>query len=184
MKQVLFLAGLFASSVVFAQKVQEPDFIGEALVIKADNSVVQLEKTMSQTRTASNAAMVITGFGSVVSKLMIDGCCAKNRFKVNEPIKIIVKAVDNNTDPMAIIKIFAFDSYKKNRKAELSATNVFGRTKTNNLKYLPFTAKKYGTSSYIITLNEQPVGEYGITVSNPNQVDEKTTVVSSFAFEQ
>lgn len=181
---MLFLVGLLASTFSHSQEVAEPDFIGEAIVVKSDNSTVMLEKTISQLRTASNAAMIITGFGSVVTKLMVNGCCAKNRFPSSEPIKIIVKAVDNNTDPLAIVKIFKFDTYKKNRKAELSATNVFGRTKSNNLKYLPFTAKKHGTASYIITLSEQPEGEYGITVSNPNNLDEKSLVVSSFAFDK
>ena len=135
MKQILLLATVLCSGILSSQNVQEPDFIGEAIVLKTDNTSVQLEKTTSQLRTASNAAKIITGFGSVVSKLMVDGCCAKNRFPSSEPIRIIVKAVDNNTDPLAIVKIFRFDSYKSNRKAELSATNVFGRTKSNNLKY-------------------------------------------------
>ncbi len=42
-----------------------------------------------------------------------------------------------------------------------------------------------GKSSYIITptVTLEP-GEYGITVSNPNAVDEKQTVVSAFAVEK
>ena len=50
---------------------------------------------------------------------------------------------------------------------------------------MSFSAKRYGKSSYIITptVTLEP-GEYGITVSNPNAVDEKQTVVSAFAVEK
>ena len=43
------------------------------------------------------------------------------------------------------------------------------------------TAEKYGESSYRLTFGEQPEGEYGIIVSNPNNVDEKMVIVSTFA---
>ena len=73
----------------------------------------------------------------------------------------------------------------KYRRAEVASTNTFGTTKTNNLNYVSFSAKRYGKSSYIITptVTLEP-GEYGITVSNPNAVDEKQTVVSAFAVEK
>ena len=84
-----------------------------------------------------------------------------------------------------IIKIFKFESKSKYRRAEVASTNTFGTTKTNNLNYVSFSAKRYGKSSYIITpLVALEPGEYGITVSNPNAVDEKQTVVSAFAVEK
>ena len=36
-------------------------------------------------------------------------------------------------------------------------------------------------SSDLLTFGEQPEGEYGIIVSNPNNVDEKMVIVSTFA---
>ena len=38
--------------------------------------------------------------------------------------------------------------------------------------------------SYLITLKEKPVGEYGITVRNPNSLDEKNIIVASFGIDQ
>ena len=36
---------------------------------------------------------------------------------------------------------------------------------------------------YYLTLDESPVGEYGITVSNPNNIDEKMVIVSTFGID-
>ena len=35
----------------------------------------------------------------------------------------------------------------------------------------------------MITLDETPAGEYGITISNPNNIDEKQVIVSTFAID-
>ena len=67
---------------------------------------------------------------------------------------------------------------------ELSSLSTFGGASSNNLELLPYTAKKYGESSYLITLKEKPVGEYGITVRNPNSLDEKNIIVASFGIDQ
>ena len=63
----------------------------------------------------------------------------------------------------------------------MSSVNNFGSTKTNNLGYVSFVGKKYGTSSYVIKLSAMEPGEYGVIVTNPNALDEKQTVVSTFA---
>ena len=34
-----------------------------------------------------------------------------------------------------------------------------------------------------LTLDETPAGEYGITVSNPNNIDEKMVIVSAFGID-
>lgn len=164
-----------------AQSIEEPEFVGEVNYIKPDQSVVLLEKANAQTRSAMNAGMVITGFGSYKNKLQLDGCCASTKIPAGTEIKFVVRAVDNNTDPLAIIKIFQFETNNKYRRAEMSRVNTFGTTKTNQLKYLGFTGKKFGNNSYLITLKDKTPGEYGITVSNPNALDEKSTIVSTFS---
>lgn len=179
MKTILLLAAIGLSSIsLYGQTAIEPEFIGECLLLKPDQSTVLLEKHMTQTR---SAGVIVTGFGSLKSKLQIDGCCSSTKLQSGSDIQFIVRAVDNNTDPMAIIKIFEFDSSKKFRRAELSSMNSFGTVKTNKLHYLNFSAKKYGQNSYLITLKDKPPGEYGITVTNPNALDEKSTVIASFS---
>ncbi|WP_144281849.1 hypothetical protein [Chryseobacterium echinoideorum] len=182
MRKLLLLAAVGLSSIsLYGQTAVEPEFIGECLLLKPDQSTLLLEKHMTQTRSAMNAGMVITGFGSIKSKLQIEGCCSATKLKSGDDIQFIVRAVDNNTDPMAIIKIFELDSNKKFRRAEMASINTFGTTKTNKLHYLNFTGKKYGQNSYLITLKDKLPGEYGITVTNPNSLDEKSTIISTFS---
>lgn len=178
---VLFLSCSFVYS---QESISEPDFIGEAILLSADNSVKALEKTTVQFKTKAAASMYIVGIGKVKTRITIDGCCAAVRANENEDFKLIIKAVDNDTDPLSIISIFKMEQKKKDRRAELSSLSTFGGTSDNNLDLLSYSAKKYGTSSYLITLNEKPVGEYGIIVRNPNSLDEKTTVVATFAIEE
>ena len=179
MKKVFLFLGMVLSTVlVTAQEVEEPEFAGEVVVIRANKTSAPLEKQISQSRSALSAGAILVGIGKYKTQLQIAGCCSTVKLNNGESIKFIVRAVDNNTDPLAIIKIFKFESKSKYRRAEVASTNTFGTTKTNNLNYVSFSAKRYGKSSYIITpLVALEPGEYGITVSNPNAVDEKQTVV-------
>ena len=115
--------------------------------------------------------------------MIVEGPSAAVRLDGSKPIRLIVKAVDNDTDPMAIINIFRFEHSKKQRLAELSSVSTFGSVKSNKLDYVPFTGRKYGESSYLLTLDKREPGEYGITVRNPNNLDEKSVIVSTFAIE-
>jgi hypothetical protein len=45
---------------------------------------------------------------------------------------------------------------------------------------VPFNAKKYGVSSYLVSLNYLEPGEYGVIVLNPNVLNERQRVVATF----
>ncbi len=70
------------------------------------------------------------------------------RISVNRVHKFVIKVKDVSQDPQNIIKVFEL-------------------TKPNN--FLPFKAKRHGTSSYLIDLGELPIGEYAITSSNSKE---------------
>jgi hypothetical protein len=167
----------------YAQDIAEPDFIGEVIAVKDGESTGLLEKNTVQLKTKAGASLYIVGVGSVKTRITVDGCCSKTTFKTSDDFSFIVKAVDNNTDPISIISIFKFEEKKNERRAEMSSSTTFGGASSNNLEYLRFSAKKYGTSSYILTLNEKPAGQYGIIVKNPNSLDEKNLIVATFAIE-
>jgi hypothetical protein len=168
---------------LYAQTAVEPDFVGEAALLNADSTTVLLEKSAVQLKTAANAGMVLAGIGSYKTKMALKGCCSGVRAKSGN-IQVIVRAVDNNTDPLSIIQVIKFDTSKKERKAELSSVNTFGTVSKNNMKMLTFTGKKFGTSSYLLTISDVPPGEYGIIVRNPNSLDEKATIVSCFGVDE
>lgn len=173
----LFLGGAFAQT----PQIAEPDFIGEVVTILPDGNTSKLEKETVLLRTRANASAQIFGIGKAKTKLIIDTPEAAVRLKGDNDIRFIVKAVDNATDPISIINVFRFETNKKKRLAELSSVSSFGSVKSNKLERLRFSAEKYGEKSYLLTLIDKPAGEYGITVSNPNSLDEKGTIVSTFA---
>lgn len=183
----IFYAALLGALLGFvparAIEIPEPDFIGEVVAILPDGSASKLEKETVLIRTRANASATILGVGKAKTKLIIDSPEAAVRLPAGDAIRFIVKAVDNDTDPISIINVFRFEANKKRRLAELSSVSSFGSVKANKLERLRFTAEKYGEKSYLLTLIDKPAGEFGITVSNPNNLDEKGTIVSTFAIE-
>lgn len=186
MKKIFYTAllGAFVGlSPALATEIPEPDFIGEVVTILPDGSASKLEKETVLVRTRANASATILGIGKAKTKIIIDTPEAAVRLNSDDNIRFIVKAVDNATDPISIINVFRFEANKKRRLAELSSVSSFGSVKANKLERLRFSAEKYGEKSYLLTLIDKPDGEFGITVSNPNNRDEKGTIVSTFAIE-
>lgn len=186
MKQLLLLAALLCSAPFAGAQtpdIPEPDFIGEVVAILPDGTTAKLEKETVQMRTRANAGVLIVGIGKAKTKIIIESPSAAVRLDGEQPIQFIVKAVDNNSDPISIINVFKFESTKKRRLAEVASASTFGSVKTNKLERLRFEASKYGERSYLLTLLDKPAGEFGITVNNPNLVDEKQTIVATFAIE-
>ena len=176
---LLLLAGATQAQTI-PETTPEPEFIGEIVTVRPDGTVAKLEKQM---RTRANASAVIFGIGKAKTKLIIEGPKAGVRLTAGQPASFIVRAVDNATDPMSIINVFRFEAKKDKRMAEMASVSSFGSVKSNKLERLSFTGRKFGESSYLITLDETPAGEYGITVSNPNNLDEKQVIVSTFAID-
>lgn len=185
-KMLLLFAALGFAAIAGAQtpEIPEPDFIGEVITILPDGTTQKLEKETVQMRTRANAGVLIVGIGKAKTKIIIESPEAAVRLNGDDEIRFIVKAVDNATDPLSIINVFRFEATKKRRLAEVASASTFGSVKSNKLERLRFDAVKYGENSYLLTLRDKPAGEFGITVSNPNHVDEKQMIVSTFAIEE
>lgn len=177
----LLLLPATCSCCIFAQapEIPEPDFIGEVITIHPDGNPGKLEKETVLLRTRANASATIFGIGKAKTKLIIDSPEAAVRLRGEQDIRFIIKAVDNATDPISIINIFRFDVSKKKRLAEVSSVSPFGSVKSNKLERPRFSAEKYSGKSYLLSLTDKPAGEFGITVSNPNNRDEKDMIVPS-----
>lgn len=185
MKKILcicFCALMSFNQAIAQTDIPEPDFIGEVLYVSSNGEAQLLQKQIAKLQTRASASMYIVGLGEIVSKLVVEGKNSTSVIDLNDDFSFIVRAVDNNSDPLSIIKIFKFTQFSSSntRKAEVSSVGTFTGAESNK-DYLPFTAKKYGEHSYLIKLTDLQEGEYGITVSNPNNVDEKQTIVSSFS---
>ncbi len=176
---ILFLVSYFLN----AQEIfEEPAFVGEAFIIKADNTILNLEKEQIKLKTKAGLSVYLAGIGKLKTKIDVPGCCSGASFNPDNEIKLIVRAVDNETDPISIIQIFKFEKKKKKRLAELASWGTFTGLSSNNLDNLNFEAKKYGEKSYILTItNFERGAEYGIIVNNINASNQELIMVSTFS---
>ncbi|MBR2261910.1 MAG: hypothetical protein IJ916_09460 [Paludibacteraceae bacterium] len=180
---LLFLFTCLLCGSLYAQETApEPDFVGECFYLKKDGSTMKLEKSRTVARTKANAGLYIAGIGKVKTEIHIETPKSTSRIK-GSSIKLIVKAVDNLSDPMSIISIFKFEEKKKYRRAEIASAGTFSGSTGNDMDYIDFDAKKYGESSYLLSIENLKPGEYGIIVTNPNNKDEKQVIVSCFGID-
>ena len=184
-KKFLYLTALMAVMLgggnAMAQSL-EPEFEGEVVAVFPDGTSGKLEKHTVRIKTG--AGVYIAGFAAAKqkTKVVIDGGTASVRMDGSQPVELIVRAKDNKADPMSIVRVFRMKSNKKQRSAVIAAAGTFNTT-SNDMEYLPFEAKKYGESSYLLTFEQRPAGEYGVIISNPNNVDEKMVIVSTFGID-
>lgn len=184
--RIAFLKFLFATIVLIytlplKAQVTEPDFVGEAFMIKVDSSYSQLDKSIG----GFTSGMSFSSNSWNALSLEISGGKSQTRISEGTPLQLIIKAVDNNSDPLSIINIYKFNSKKNKRTVLISKDNsgTLMKSRTNSKDLVTFGGKKFKTSSYLITLKDLKKGEYGIVVTNPNSNDEKRVVVSSFGID-
>jgi hypothetical protein len=159
MKNILLVSMLLVCTSIFGQDVKpaEPDFVGEAYILKADGTTEPLDKSKFNTT-------IKPGF-KIKQYLEVPGCCSRVKVQATaEPLKIVIKMKDNSVDPTSIINIFKFE-VKKNRTTEVSSTALLGKSdEGGKIKYADFSGKKYGQSSYLLTIVASEPGEYGILI--------------------
>lgn len=177
----LLLIAISLSTTSLKAQVSEPDFVGEAYQLKNDSTTVSMNKEIADY--TSGVSWSSNSWDAL--SLEIREGKAQTRFSSSEQLKIVVRAVDNNSDPLTIISIYKFKEKTNKRTIVLSEDNsgTLMKSRTNSKGMVRFNGKKFGTSSYIIELKDLKPGEYGIVVSNPNNRDEKRTVVSCFGID-
>jgi hypothetical protein len=82
-----------------------------------------------------------------------------------------------------VVTVFKFESSKKDRKAEIASAGTFSGVSQNNLTMVSFNAKKFGTSSYLLKIDPQQPGEYGIIIRNPNNLNQANLIVACFGID-
>jgi hypothetical protein len=82
MKNLFFKLLILVSITIYSQdKVQEPDFIGEAFIIESDNSILPLEKETIELKTSAGVSITIITVAKTKKKIKINGCCSKVVYK-------------------------------------------------------------------------------------------------------
>ena len=70
MKKVFLFLGMVLSTVlVTAQEVEEPEFAGEVVVIRANKTSAPLEKQISQSRSSLSGGAIMVGIGYLQKQL-------------------------------------------------------------------------------------------------------------------
>ena len=168
MKKIITLITIVLISVnVYSQnkKVNEPEFAGAGFILYQDSTIEDLERGKI-TATVKTKGLL----NPLVSiNLEANGCCSTTKIEnTNTPIKLVIKATDNNSDPTNIYKILKFEKDKKgNRIATITQSNLLSSTlkAEQKLDEQLFSGKKFGNSSYILSLTIAKPGEYVIVES-------------------
>ena len=184
-KVLLFLSFIVVALCAQAQvTVEEPEFAEQSLILTSDSEGVLLPRESASIKTKAGASMYLTGIGKIKSRITLDGNTSKVKVAQGASTRLIVRSVDNRTDPKSFINIFKFEVKKNKRQAQIGEVGTFTGSSVNSLNNIDFNAKKYGESSYLIVIDGLEAGEYGILLGDPNNVTEKSQwKVTTFAIE-
>lgn len=165
----MIFALVCAFACVSAQNVtvSEPDFIEETLLLTSDTSAVKLTRENATIKTKIGASVYLFGIGKAKSRLTIKGRKSASKAEGEATTRLIVKGANNNTDPNSFINIFKFQVKGNERRYQVAEAGTFSPTEKNNLAAIEYQAKKYGESSYLLTLTNLEPGEYGIYIGDP-----------------
>lgn len=173
---ILFAVAMcLPAGAVFAEDF-EPEFIGEAYAIATDGTPKALDKELAEF--TSGISWSSNSWNA--TSLQVPGGKAQTRFSRDQPLQLVVRAVDNQSDPLTVVSVYTFKSKRKSRQVVLSENNSGNlmKSQTHTKDLVRFSGRKHGESSYLISLSDLPPGEYGIVVANPNATDSKRVVVS------
>ncbi len=160
----------------------EPEFIGETNLLcisNGDTTCIPTEKKVAVIKAKAGASLYLTGIGSVKSRVQVDGHTSTCVGTGASVYRLVVKAADNRQDPNSFIQIMKFEVKGNKRRCVIAKVNTFGGSQSGTETLLDFQAKKYGESAYILNIPAEP-GEYGLTVSNPENKTEKNLTVYCF----
>ena len=179
---------LFLFKGLRSSSTNEPEFINSYCIMTSDDAFVVLPKEngtiKSHQKIVSNAT---GGVGNVSSSVTTAGALAGTKGmdivlegghssyvvpKDMKTISLVIKAKDNELDPMGLYCIVRFNSSKKDRRIQWMEfpPALLASEKAQKSGYVNFIAHKYGEQSYILTFPEKEMipGEYGIFLSTVN----------------
>ncbi len=161
----------FSIGMTYSQniKITEPEFTG--IILYVNDTIgegVRLEHQTATFLTELNESVYDPNIGqtntTATSKNIVNGNSSPIKIANRDKIQLIVKVANNNVDPVSTINIFKLKSENDRRTLELVSAKASGGSVPANIQYIPFSAKKYGTSSYLIEIRNIEQGEYAMTL--------------------
>ena len=154
-----------------AQKVTvpEPEYKGQVAVINADSTTTLLQKETGEHKAKSSAfALVPIPGASLLDRtkayLTVKGAESPNKIS-SKKFSLIIRVKDNSEEPKNAFGIFKFETKKKERRFKMADIGFASASATTNFTTVDYEAKKFGSSSYLVTLNDLPAGEYGVVAN-------------------
>jgi hypothetical protein len=182
MKQlILALTTIFVVQACYSQnvKITEPEFSGVILYVNDSiGSGLPLETTKIVLKTKGSASLYITGIGKARTKASVKGKTSTVKIKQKSTMQFVYRGSDNTVNPADVIQLIRFTVKGNNRESELASTGTFTGSSSGDIGFVQFTAKKYKISSYLVTITNLAMGEYGFSVGK-----EETTTVHMFSLE-
>ena len=181
LKFISFIAFSFAYQFCTAQniKIAEPEFSGTIVNVNAatsNGSLLETNKLILKTK--ASASVYITGIGKATTKATVKGNTSNVKIKKDSTLQFVYRASDNTVNPVDVIQLIRFKVKGANRETELASAGTFTGTSSGDIGFVEFTAKKYKTSSYLITVKNLTAGEYGFSLGK-----EETYTIHMFSVE-
>lgn len=168
--------------------IKEPEFINSYCIMTSDDSFESLPREIGTIKRHENIVSNATGgVGNVSSSVTTAGELAGSKGKDivlegghssyvvpkdMKTISLVIKAKDNELDPMGLYRIVRFNASKKDRRIQWMEfpPTLLASEKAQKSGYVNFIAHQYGSQSYTLTFpeNEMIPGEYGIFLSTIN----------------
>lgn len=178
---ILAAAAIFISFFCHSQtvKITEPEFSGTIVYVN-DNAGdgLPLETNKIVLKTKAGASVYITGIGKATTKASVKGKTSMVKIKRDSLVRFVYRAADNTVNPIDVIQLIKFTVKGNNREAELASSGTFTGSSSGDIGFVQFTAKKYKTSSYLITVSNPVAGEYGFSLGK-----EESTTIHMFTVE-
>ena len=179
---------LLAFKLLTPSSIKEPEFINSYCIMTSDDSFESLPREIGTIKRHENIVSNATGgVGNVYSSVTTAGELAGSKGKDivlegghssyvvpkdMKTISLVIKAKDNELDPMGLYRIVRFNGSKKDRRIQWMEFSqpLLGSEKAQKSGYVNFIAHKYGEQSYTLTFPEKEMipGEYGIFLSTVN----------------
>lgn len=181
MRNLLFAIFLMAFINMGAQlKYDEPEFINDVVAIMPDSTTMnlfgQIVPMTTKTKTSSDGIGIggpmFGGLGIVGSSswsnsksslfLTIPGKMSETRFPVSTQYSFIIRSERNDINPQSFIKLVKLKVKGDSREIDFTSNN-------DKQKYnVPFTAKRYGEHSYLLSTQALFPGEYAFVIFSQN----------------
>lgn len=156
---------LAITNCAFAQRITEPEYIGQVNYVGTDSTVTLLEVENTEMKAKGNGLGFIPVAGMFLSKgqslLCIKGTKSKTSLKGNN-ITLIARVKDNNEDPKSKIGIIKFEPKKKERRYLMAEVGLLAIKTKSAYSDFKFETKKFGEASYVIKVEKLEPGEYGV----------------------